>query len=183
MENIIIALPKRKESEKIGRILTSFGIETPVIYSSLPEILSASGKGEPGILIMGENLNNISYFEVCEYLPENYDVILLSEGINDRSIRDGVVGISIPFRPEELIKTIDIICSVHERRILKKQKHHSIPFAGRSVKDKQIIDRAKRILMEKKDMEEPEAHRYLQKCSMDAGVSLVESAKKILTVM
>lgn len=44
----------------------------------------------------------------------------------------------------------------------------------------ELIERAKALLMEKKSMTEIQAHKYLQKCSMDSGRSIVESAQMIL---
>jgi response regulator NasT len=37
--------------------------------------------------------------------------------------------------------------------------------------------------MEKHNMDEGEAHRYLQKNSMDSGVNMVEYAKMVLQIM
>ena len=42
---------------------------------------------------------------------------------------------------------------------------------------------AKELLMERNHITESEAHRYIQKCSMDTGNSLVETARMILTIM
>ena len=50
----------------------------------------------------------------------------------------------------------------------------------RSESERQIIESAKLLLMEKKDMSEPEAHRYIQKISMNSGVDVVETAQKII---
>ena len=37
--------------------------------------------------------------------------------------------------------------------------------------------------MERNNMFEEEAHRYLQKCSMESGTNMVETAQMILTIM
>ena len=50
------------------------------------------------------------------------------------------------------------------------------------MEEKQIIDQAKAVLMERNGMSEPEAFRYLQKTSMDCGRSMVESAQMILVM-
>ena len=42
------------------------------------------------------------------------------------------------------------------------------------------IDKAKLLLMDRNDMTEPEAFRYIQKTSMDMGRTMVESAEMIL---
>ena len=38
-------------------------------------------------------------------------------------------------------------------------------------------------MMERNRMTEPEAHKYLQKCSMDSGTNLVETAQMVLTLL
>ena len=53
----------------------------------------------------------------------------------------------------------------------------------RNERQNQIISRAKAQLMEKKEMSEAEAHRYLQKYSMESGNSLTETAQMILEMM
>ena len=53
----------------------------------------------------------------------------------------------------------------------------------RSAFEQQEIDAAKRRLMQARNMTEPEAYRYIQKYSMDAGRSLVESARMVLALL
>ena len=38
-------------------------------------------------------------------------------------------------------------------------------------------------MMERNNMTEQEAHRYIQKCSMDSGTNMVETAYMILEIM
>ena len=42
---------------------------------------------------------------------------------------------------------------------------------------------AKELLMVRNHMTEEEAHRYLQKTSMDSGTNLVETAQMVLSMM
>ena len=55
---------------------------------------------------------------------------------------------------------------------------HAAP--ARSDAEKADILRAKTVLMDRQHMSEPEAHRYLQKTSMDASRSMAETARMIL---
>ena len=41
----------------------------------------------------------------------------------------------------------------------------------------------KKLLMERNQMSEEEAHRYIQKSSMDTGTSIVETAQMVLSLM
>lgn len=61
------------------------------------------------------------------------------------------------------------------RRIKKKKAPPK-----RSPEEQKIIDEAKGLLIERNGMTEQEAFRYIQKCSMDTGRNMVESAQMIL---
>mgnify|MGYP000139655574 FL=1 len=45
------------------------------------------------------------------------------------------------------------------------------------------IRKAKELLMTRNNMSEEEAHRYLQKSSMDSGTNMVETAEMVLSIM
>ena len=53
---------------------------------------------------------------------------------------------------------------------------------ARSEEDKKTIAAAKEILMDRHHMTEPEAHKYLQKCAMDSGTNMLETAEMIISL-
>ena len=79
----------------------------------------------------------------------------------------------------DLVNTIEMILQTQYRRRRKKRE------AGkkRSDKERQIIEQAKALLMERNHMTEDEAHKYVQKTSMESGTDMTETARMILTVM
>ena len=50
----------------------------------------------------------------------------------------------------------------------------------RSEEEMALIDEAKSLLMERHGMTEEQAHRFLQKKSMDSGAKMVQTAKLVL---
>ena len=50
-------------------------------------------------------------------------------------------------------------------------------------KQKETIEKAKKLLMARNHFSEEEAHRYIQKTSMDSGTNMVEMAEMILSMM
>ena len=46
-----------------------------------------------------------------------------------------------------------------------------------------MIDQAKALLMERNHMSESEAHRYLQKNSMESGTNMLETAQMVLMIL
>ena len=64
----------------------------------------------------------------------------------------------------------------------KSRPNHAHPlFAGfvESAEEQGVLRRAKKLLMKRNHLSEPEAHRYLQKTSMDTGRTMAESAHMV----
>lgn len=85
---------------------------------------------------------------------------------------------AMPIKVNDLINTIEMMLQVQVRRRKKKRMQPK----RRSPQEQKVIDDAKAILMEKNNMTEPEAFRYIQKCSMDSGNTMVESASMVIGI-
>ena len=79
----------------------------------------------------------------------------------------------------ELVSTVDMMCQSMERR----RRRQRLSPRERKPEEMALIKEAKCLLMERNHMSEEEAHRYIQKCSMDSSTSMVETAKMVLTTM
>ena len=66
-----------------------------------------------------------------------------------------------------------------DRRCKKRRKE----LKNRDPKQQETIRKAKELLMTRNNMSEEEAHRYLQKSSMDSGTNMVETAEMVLSIM
>lgn len=97
---------------------------------------------------------------------------------NERTIQD-IVCLSMPLKVHELIQTVEMMEYTISRR---KKKKRAMP-KERSEEEKSIILEAKSVLMSRNNLSEEEAHRYLQKRSMNNGTDLVETAQMILSLM
>ena len=84
----------------------------------------------------------------------------------------------MPLRIREMLSLLDEIA---EKQAARRRSRKLPP--KRSGKAQEMIDRAKRGLMKKNRMTEEEAHRYLQKTSMDSGTGLTETAQMILRLI
>ena len=92
---------------------------------------------------------------------------------------EGVVSVTMPLKMHELINSLEMVIGHLERR--RKRKRFQPP--QRSEKEKKIIAEAKALLMDRNHMSEEEAHRYLQKTSMDSGTNLVETAEMLFALL
>ena len=92
---------------------------------------------------------------------------------------EGVVGLNMPIKVYDLLNTMNMMLQAMDRRRRKRKKER----AQRDPKQQKLIKDAKELLMVRNNMTEEEAHRYLQKCSMDSGNNIVETAEMILSIM
>ena len=89
-----------------------------------------------------------------------------------------IVCVAMPIKVNDLISTLEMML---EAQIRRRRKLRSAP-RKRSPEELKIIDEAKHVLMERNNMSEPEAFRYIQKCSMDSGNTMVESAQMVMGI-
>ena len=92
---------------------------------------------------------------------------------------EGVVGLSTPIKVYDLLNTMNMMLQSMDRRRKKRKKE----LKNRDPKQQETIRRAKELLMARNNMSEGEAHRYLQKSSMDSGTNMVETAEMVLSIM
>ena len=70
-----------------------------------------------------------------------------------------------------------------EYTIARKRKKMRAQQKQRSEAERNIILEAKSVLMSRNNLTEEEAHRYIQKRSMNNGTDMVETAQMILSLM
>ncbi|MDE7257890.1 MAG: ANTAR domain-containing protein, partial [Lachnospiraceae bacterium] len=78
-----------------------------------------------------------------------------------------------------LINTVDMM----SQTIMRRRRRAKSKPKERNSEETAFIKEAKELLMERNHMTEEEAHRYIQKCSMDSGTNMVETAQMILAMM
>ncbi|MCQ2540598.1 MAG: ANTAR domain-containing protein [Acetatifactor sp.] len=175
MGSIIIAMPKIDDSNRIAATIQNFGLALDIeICSSGAEVLRAVHDRDYGAVICTKKLRDMSYAELADYLPIYFRMVILTSDAALETFSDRMFKLMLPFRPGDLAATLDLALAGYYRRPKRK------PLPQRSAVEKQIIDRAKAVLMDRNGMLEPEAFRYIQKNSMDCGRTMVESAQMIL---
>lgn len=174
---ILIAMPKSEDSNHIAEIIARTGMMYDIeICHTAAEVLRLSNDRDFGVVICTKKLKDMGYFELSGYLPTFFGMIVLTKDETLETYSGKTIKLLMPLKPRELVSTIEMMTSTFVRRIRKKG---TVPIK-RSNPEKQIVDNAKKLLMERDGMTEPEAFRYIQKSSMDSGRSMVESAQMIL---
>ncbi len=177
MADIIVAFPRIEDAKNLRKLLNRNGYDVTQVCDTGAQIISAVNELDGGIVVCGYHFSDMHFSEINEYLPRGFQMLLLASParLAENDISD-LVSIAMPFKMQDLLNTLEMMLGQY-RRWKKKQKHKP---KVRSEKDQRRIEAAKALLMERNQLTEEEAHRYLQKLSMDGGNGLVETAEMIL---
>ena len=180
MVNIIVVLPKLEEAKTIKNILIRSGFQvTGVCVTGAQAIQHTDGLAD-GVVICGYKMSDMLFSELKECLPFGFELLLLaSQKVITEDFGKDMICLSLPLKLNDLVNTVGMMTEGIERRRRKKQN----VIKERTAQENVMIAEAKEILMVRNHMTEGEAHKYLQKSSMDSGVSLTESAQMVLTMM
>ena len=99
------------------------------------------------------------------------------EGLRDKVIGQGVFTISKPLSTQMFTTALDWMASARERLRNSEKKMTSIEEKMREIR---IVNRAKWLLITELKMEEPQAHRFIEKQAMDRSVSRLKVAEEII---
>ena len=133
-----------------------------------------------GIIISGYRFPDMYYLDLKHSLTPGFDMLLMaSQRVCGECMDHETVCVTMPLKVQDLISTVEMMCMNQARR---RKKLRSRP-KQRTEEEKKILWEAKAVLMERNHMTEEEAHRYIQKCSMDSGTSLIETAQMVLSMI
>ncbi len=180
MTNIIVVFPKLEDAKAIKTMLVRNGFTVVAVCTTGAQALNSVSNLNDGIIVSGYKLADMLYSELHDYLPPYFEMLLIASSrlLSECKVED-IVCLSMPLKLHDLVNTVNMMAqSLVRRRKKRKEK-------PRQKSDEEIatIDKAKKILMERNNMTESEAHRYIQKCSMDSGNNMLETAWMIITIM
>ena len=178
MINIIVAFPKMENAKNIKSILVKNGFRVNAVCTSGAQVLQHADMLEEGIIVCAGRLQDMMYIQLREYLSPHFQMLVVaSAGLLEAEKSENVVSLTMPLKVHELVGTLEMMANSLMRRRRKKGRP-----AGRSEEEKQMIQKAKEVLMARNNMTEEEAHRYMQKSSMDSATNLAETAQMILSI-
>lgn len=180
MSTLIVAFPKLEEAKAIRNLLIHRGYDVAIPCTSGAQVINQADVLSDGVIICGYKLSdNMVYTELYDYKPKSFELMLVAtQNILQECHTQGVVCAAMPIKVNDLVSTIEMILQAQIRR---RRKQRTQP-RKRSPEEQKIIDDAKHLLMERNNMSEQEAFRYIQKCSMDSGNTMVESATMVMGI-
>ena len=177
MYSIIVGFPKMEDSVNIKNVLirNGYNVSEPCTLGS--QVISLANELDEGIVLCGYRFSDMHYSELNNYLPKGFEMLLVASPEKlDLCQDNNIVCLRMPIKTFDLLNTIQMMTFQYQRR---KKKEKERP-KSRSEEERATIHKAKLLLMDRNNMTEEEAHRYLQKNSMDSGTNMVEMAEMVL---
>ena len=175
---IILAFSGQETAGKIERILKSGGYVPSRICHNGAEVLRAAEKEEQIILICSYRLSDLSAHELLEMAVGRIQaLILLNPAQDELGTHENAVYLHSPITRADLLASVKMMEAICGQMSVYQQK---IARLTRQAEERALIERAKELLMLRYHMSEAEAHRFIQKESMDQKRKMVDTAKLIL---
>lgn len=174
MERVIVAFEKEKNALYIRDMIESAGLATVQLCRSGMEVRRLTGRESIQAVICGYKLPDGASEALFEDLPPGTAMLMVAPQHQlELCAQEGIFTLAAPLRREELLRSLETVLQLSHRL------ERFVP-AQRASAQEGVIQRAKALLMSSRGMGEEEAHRLLQKRSMDRGCKLEEMAALIL---
>lgn len=177
--NIIVAFPRLDDAKNVKNILIRNGYNVAAVCTTGAQTLSiADGLGS-GIIVCAYKLADVLCTEISECMPPGFELLVLVSKQHRSDLQgSGIMSVPMPLCLSDFYSTIEMMVMAANRR----RRENRLKPRIRSDEERQIINSAKLLLIERNGFTEDEAHKYIQRCSMESGINLVESAQMILTM-
>ncbi|MCI8402523.1 MAG: ANTAR domain-containing protein [Lachnospiraceae bacterium] len=179
MVNIIVAFSKAEDAKNIKNILVRNGFCVPAVCVTGAQTIHYAESLDHGVVVCGGRFSDMLAAGLRQRLSKNFDMLMVASPSYRDAGQEDIVFVAMPLKIHDLVNSLSMVCQAQERRRKKLREIAKV----RSEQERNLIANAKRILMERNNMTESEAHRYIQKCSMDSGTNMVETAQMIISLL
>ena len=174
MEQVIVAFENTKNAGRIKEILETSGTASCILCKTADQVRRTVNKLHITAVICGFKLADQSAEALAGDLPPSCAVLVLaSQNLLDLLQDDDLFRLPAPVSKGDLTASVRMLLQMGRRleRALRPR---------RSPEEQALIQRAKALLMDRNGMTEEQAHRFLQKTSMDNGTKLLQTAQMVL---
>ncbi|BAK97957.1 hypothetical protein OBV_07590 [Oscillibacter valericigenes Sjm18-20] len=174
MDRMIVAFPNMEAQRRIVKLLETGGYAPAFCCAAGAEAVRATRKLGSAVIVCAFHLRDMTANDLASSLRDTAALLVVSTAANlDFCEGENLFKLSSPTRRADFFASLDLL-----RRFESKNLRHPAP--PRQEEEQRLIRRAKELMMDINRMTEAEAHRFLQKQSMDTGLKLTETARIIV---
>ena len=174
-QTVIVAFEGDTSGAKVKEILESAGEFSCLVCRSAAEVKRAVHKQQHSLVVCGFKLADETCEDLFHDLPAGCFMLMVAPQAKlEMSESEGIFKLQSPIRRGELLASVRMLAQF--QRYIPREKGP----AKRSEEERRLIAQAKAVLMDRHGMTEEQAHRFLQKQSMDNGAKLTDTARLVL---
>lgn len=173
MEKIIVAFESEKTLERFCEILEGGCLVSCLKAHSAGEVKRLVAKLHIGTVICGFKLRDESAEDLFYDLPLTSAMLVVARQDMLENLSDDIFTLPAPASRSDLCASVNMVMQMNHRleKTLRPKRNEA---------ETDIVEKAKQHLMERDGLSEEEAHRYIQKKSMDSGAKMVQTAVLVL---
>ena len=170
MARIVIVSQSEDSRTKLYRLLISSGFQVFRSCSSGSELRRALSESEDCVVVMIGFTPDCKPDELMWDYKDSIQILLIAkQAVLDNIESPEIFRLALPATGQAVIGAVEMLSQLHRMRLPR-----------RSGESKDVVDRAKAVLMKQKGLSEPEAHRAMQQYAMNHGMKMAEFAQRIL---
>lgn len=174
MERIVVAFIREETQRKTLRLLATEGREVAAVCASGAEVIRTVRQMGNAIVICGFHLRDMTVDALAADLRGMAAVMAVAKAsLLELCSGENLFKLPVPASRSEFFSTLDLMLDF-------EATHLRHPVSCRREEEQRLIRRAKEVLMDVNRMTEEEAHRFLQKRSMERSIKMAEAAQWVI---
>lgn len=176
MREIIVSAASQKLMSSLYKVLRSSGMTPVKLCKSASEVYALFSEVENALLVCGPLKDTPSIY-LAKNVPENWDVVLLlSSNEPFPYYVSNIIPVTLPINRGEFAQIVADALGFQAETYGAKATAKKV----RPQEERDIIEKAKANIMEERGLCESDAHKFLQRYSMNLGITMFEAAKRFL---
>ena len=170
MARIVIVGASEAGRTRLSRLLASSGYDVFRLCASGGELRRALTECEDGVVLMVGGLMDARPGDIAEDFGGSFQFLLIAwPGALDACESPQVFKLTYPCAGSAVIGAVEMLSQLHSRQL-----------PHRTGRDRALVEEAKRLLMRRYGITEPEAHRRVQQFAMKHGIKMTDYAALLL---
>lgn len=170
MARIVVVSQSEDSRNKLFRLLTSSGFQIFRSCASGSELRRALSESEDCVVVMIGYAPDCKPDELLWDYKDSIQILLIAkQAVLENVESPEIFRLQLPASGQAVIGAVEMLSQLHRMRLPR-----------RTGESKDLVERAKAVLMKQKGYSEPEAHRTMQQYAMNHGMKMAEYAAQIL---
>ena len=174
MLSVFPAFTNQQTCQRLSRALRAEGLPLMETHIAGATVIRAVRRSGGGLVLCGPRLSDMTAADLSRILGEAALVVVLQRSSRcPENAGEGLVLMEMPLNVRELAEKIRFLLRSEEKRQWALHRN-------RSAQEEETIRLAKLLLSERHNIDEGDAHRLLQRVSMQEGIRMSLVAQRII---